>query len=687
MLRIDFETRSVADLPRTGVHVYAADPSTYVWCMAYAFDDEPVELWTPEDAFPARIAEHISAGGLIGAWNANFERTIWRDVQQARLGWPEVSLNQWRCTMVEAMALSLPGKLEDAADALGLATRKDMAGSRLMMQMSKPRRVSADGITWWDQPEKLERLYAYCKQDVVVERAVSAYLHRLSPFEQDLWFFDQQINDRGVFVDKEACRAASVVVREATAAADKEMRRVTGGEVSACSSVSQLIGWLRARGVSVESVAKAPLLDLLATDLPADARRALELRRDAAKTSTAKLGAMLTRRGADGRMRDNLQYHGAGTGRWSGRGAQLQNLPRPSKANEKRVVSIVDEMLATRSAAWLSVMYGSPLQAVSDAIRSLVTAGAGNVLMAADFSNIEGRGVAWLAGEEPKLKRFREFDAGKGPDIYLVTAASIYDVPIADAMPYRQVGKVAELACGYGGGAGAFAKMAEGYGLNLLDVYPTVRDTASLDAIDAAEKAFADRGHKSGMRREAWLAAELIKTAWREAHPRIVDLWRGLEDAAVAAMRHPGSATRYRGVSYAKRGMFLYCRLPSNRVIAYPFARLEEKPVPWGGTRASVVYKAINQYTRKWEDKSFYGGLASENITQAFARDIMAESMLRVEAAGYPVVLTVHDEIVAEVKAGEKCYAEFERLMAIVPEWADGLPIAVAGWEGKRYRK
>lgn len=692
-LRIDFETRSAIDLKKVGVHVYAVHATTDVWCAAFAFDDGPIEVWTPGSPCPPAIRAHLTAGGEIHAYNANFERILWREVMGPKHGWPVPALEQYHCTMAAALAMALPGSLEDCASALGVASQKDMAGYRLMLQMCRPRRTEPDGrIVWWDEPDKIARLAAYCMTDVETERQIAARVLPLRPSERAVWLLDQIINDRGVGIDRPLCESFRRIVADLTASLDAEMKRVTDYAVTACSQTATLTAWLGRQGVPTDSVAKEALEDLLAReDIPAAARRALELRQQAAKASTAKIGAMLDRSPVDGRMRGNLQYHGAGTGRWAARGAQLQNLPRPTIDGKPAKGSSVEDVIglaAKRGTAALELLYDNPMEAVSACIRGLIVPDTGHRLMSADFSNIEGRVLAWLAGQEDKLEAFRLYDRGEGPDLYIVAAAGIYGTPIKQVQPdWRQGGKVAELALGYQGGVGAFSKMASVYKLKLAALYDAVYEAASPFNRDRAEDAFEQRGKGSGLSREAWLAAELIKLAWRQKNDKIAAFWPDLENAAVAAVADPGEMVRVGPVVYRKSGSFLWCRLPSGRALCYPYAELEEVELPWGGTKKGLVYKSVDQFTKRWSHKKFYGGLAAENITQAVARDVMVEAMLRVEAAGYPTVLTVHDEIVAEPRLGQGSLEEFERLMAVVPPWIAGCPISVAGWAGARYRK
>lgn len=375
-LRIDVETRSVVDLRKTNVYIYFDDPSTDLWVLAYAFGDEEPELWWPGQLCPPRVAKHVKAGGIVTAWNAAFERQAWNKLLGPKYGWPVPMLRQYRCTMAAAYAMALPGKLEHAAAALGIQDQKDMTGSRLMMKMARPRsprKNEPPGIYWHDKPEDIARLGEYVKQDVRAERGVGKRLLPLSDIEQELWFLDAEINERGVYVDKQLCDAANKIVSATMQRLDAEMRQVTDGEVRGVSNVTELIAFVRKRGVETNSIAKDELVNMLVRDdLPSDVYRALEIRQEGSKTSTAKINAMLTRRQADGRMRGNLQYHAAGTGRFGGRGAQLQNLPRPS-IKDKQLGPIIEDVL-TGNADLVELLHGPPMSVVSDCIRSMIAA-------------------------------------------------------------------------------------------------------------------------------------------------------------------------------------------------------------------------------------------------------------------------------------------------------------------------
>lgn len=660
VLHLDFETRSAADLKAVGLDNYARDPSTDVLCMAFAFDDEPVELSAaPTEYITATeclLTRHVSTGGLVYAHNAAFELAIWNNVLHKHFGWPELKPEQMRCTMAMAYAMGLPGSLDGAAAALGIEQRKDAKGARVMLQLAKPRKViehrpEHDGATgwiehvWWNDPAKLEILYAYCKQDVEVERALHKRMRELSDDEQSLWLLDQKINARGIQIDAEAIDAAIGLVTAEKARLDQAMRDITGNVVAGCTDVAQLTAWLRYKGVSLPGVAKADVTALLDGELPDDCRTALLLRQEAAKSSTAKLVAMRDRAGADGRMRGLFQYHGAATGRWAGRGPQPHNFPRPTILHEQD--DIEDVIAHFGEPEYLRVFYGDPMPLTADCMRGMIVAAPGHTLVCCDYSNIEGRVLAWLAGEKWKLDAFRAYDAGTGPDLYLLAYAKGFRVSVDEAKPFRQVGKVMELALGYGGGVGAFQTMARGYGVKVTDA-----------------------------------RADELKVAWRSAHTAVTGFWRDLERAAIRAVQE-GGIHRAGPIAFKVNGSFLWCQLPSKRLLCYPYPEIHEGK--FGGPM--LTYMSVNGVTRKWERCDTYGGSLAENVTQAVARDILAAGLRNAEAVGFPVILHCHDEALAEVPEGTLTLGQLRTAMCAMPAWAAGLPVAAEGWEGLRYRK
>jgi len=666
VLHIDLETRSTVDLRKAGVHAYARHPDTDIWCACYAVDDGPVQVWQPGDPVPDAVHWAVPGRWVLCAHNAQFERVMWETLLGPRYGWRVPPLDLWHCTAAMAAAMALPRSLDGAAGALGLPIRKDKEGAGLMMRMARPRKVHADGrLEWWDVPERIERLVAYCTQDVLVERELHKRLRRLCDTEQRVYRLDQVINDRGVALDLDLIDAARDVTDAALDRLNARLRSVTGGAVTAATKAADLTRWLVAQGVDTDSVAKPAVRDMLAdAALPAPARAALDIRQEAAKSSTAKLKAMQACVCPDGRARGLLLYHGAGTGRWAGRLVQPQNFPRGTvKGVADAIPTVLDGDLDT-----LEMLFAPPLDVISSLLRSCLIAAPGHDLIAADYSNIEGRVTAWLAGEAWKVQAFRDFDAGTGRDIYLLGAERILTLlgrppaaPLTKDCPERQgYGKVPELALGFQGGVGAFQSMAAIYNVQVTDE-----------------------------------EADQIKVAWREAHPAIVALWRGLEDAAFKAVRRPGVITSAaeRRIRFRVKGGFLWMVLPSGRPLAYAAPRIEPKVMPWADRHGEPVVKDVVSFmgedrtTRQWCRQYGYGGLWTENAVQAIARDLLAGAMLALEAAGYPVVLTVHDEIVAEVPDAFGDLPAFEDIMCRLPAWATGLPVTAEGWRGKRYRK
>jgi DNA polymerase len=313
--------------------------------------------------------------------------------------------------------------------------------------------------------------------------------------------------------------------------------------------------------------------------------------------------------------------------------------------------------------------------------------------MAADYSSIEGRVTAWLAGEEWKLEAFRLNDRGEGPGMYELTASGIFNTAVEKVTKdQRQVGKASELALGFGGGVMAYHAMAQVYGVDMAPVWPILSATAETEILDAAEARYDEclqRGDTGTdvLSREAWLASEATKVLWRQRHPATVQLWRGLEDAAVEAVANPGTIATYGRISYVVRRGFLWCRLPSGRCLAYGMPRIEDRKTPWGDTKPSVTALGVNSVTKRWERSALYGGLLTENCVQAIARDLMANGMLRAEDAGYPLVMTVHDEAVADVPDEFGTLSEFEDLLCDLPPWAEGIPLVASGYESPCYKK
>lgn len=652
-LHLDFETRSTCDLKKSGLYVYAEDPTTEVILISYAFGDDEVKTWVLGEKFPTELREYVRNGGLVVAHNAHFELEIWNTTLNRQIGVPPIKLENIRCTMAQSYAMALPGSLEKSAAALGIDQQKDLKGQRLMLKMSKPKNTKENEIIEWHwNEEAIARLTEYGRQDVVVERMVDKRQLKLSPSERKLWELDLKINTRGILIDVPSASNALTLVEKEKERLNNRMREVTKGAVSTCSATGQLTDWLHFNKINTEGVAKSDVVELLNDpSLPSDIREALLLRQLANKSSTAKLSSMLLGVNTDWRIRGTLQFHGAGTGRWAGRKLQVQNFPR-GKWNEKETEHIFEIINSASASEQLSIFYDNPITVVSDVLRSFICAEHGKVLRWCDFSAIEARVLAWLAGEQSVLDVFLS-----GKDIYKFAAMKIFGVSYHEVTKaQRQIGKVAVLALGYQGGRRAFNAMAKNYGVKVSDG-----------------------------------EAESIKANWRNGHPKIVKYWEQCNYQAIRAVRNPGtkfsSGPKEREVTYLVKGSFLFCQLPSKRLLTYPYPKIEQAETPWGEMRDVLTYMGEDSLTKKWTRQKAYGGLLVENITQAVARDLLAEALFRLEEKNYPVIFHVHDEVVCEVPKGFGSVKEMEDIVSEVPSWAKGLPIAAEGDEGSRYRK
>jgi DNA polymerase len=652
VLHRDYETRSRVRLNLVGAHRYAADPHTEILCAAYAVDDQPVQLWTPGDAVPSVFVEAArNPAWLVVAHNDQFETVIEQHILAPRYGWPLIPVERHACTLSMCLAYGLPARLSAAADALELSNRKDRAGEKLMHQTSKPRRPhkdeNPDQVYWFDDQDRLDRLYSYCKQDVDVERELFERLPLLPPTEQALWGLSCRINSRGFRVDRSFAEAAHRVVRSAAPEIDQELAAITGGAVTSINQVAKLLQWLQAQGLALQKLdRKAIEKQLLATELPAQVQRVLELRLGGAQAAARKLNSLLVRAGDDDRVRGAFRYHGASTGRWAGEGYQPQNLKRPVVDDLDAAIAAV----ATGDYEHVRKLYSRPLSVVGDCSRSMICAAPGHMLIGADFSSIESRVLAWVANEQWKLDAYRRFDATRDPadEPYRVTAAQIFHTtPNKITDDQRKVGKTCDLAFGYMGGLNAWRKFEP------------------------------DRFTDDEVKR--------FNREWRAAHPKIKAFWYQIDRAAWDAAHERGRVVSRGRVAFKCIGAFLHLKLPSGRKLAYPLPHIEIEDE----RNRTVVFadNAAGQFRDCRHGNGAYGGLWTENVVSGIARDLLADAMLRIEAPGYPIVLHVHDEIVAEVPEGFGSTEEFTSLMTRKPAWALDLPIAAKAWSGMRYCK
>jgi hypothetical protein len=644
---IDFETRSAVDLRKAGMHRYAEDLTTEIVCMSWRLGDGRVQRWRPCDPIPHALGQHIRFGGQVVAHNSGFERAIWSQ----KMCWLRLPIENQDCTMARAAAMGLPASLENLGAAIDADIQKDKDGHRLMLKMCKPKTL--DPLTWHEDPNEIERLQAYCDQDVLTECAIDARLPPLSDRERKVWRLDQKINDRGVAIDLPLVRRAQDAVGAAKKAADDKIWRLTNGAIRRTTEAAKITNWLAARGIATKSIADSELDDLLiATELFDDETAAAVLALRRASSKAFKFQAMLDTVCRDGRVRGSLAYHGAHTGRWAGRGMQPQNFKRvQGSKDEAEVASALEALRAGQT---------PDLHALSLCARAMIIAPPGKKLVSGDFSNVEGRINAWLAGEDWKLAAFGDYDRGEGPDLYRLAYARGFDLdPEAVDDSGRQIGKVMELALGYQGGVGAFQTMAVNYDVRVSDS-----------------------------------RADTLKRAWRDANPRITQSWWDLNDACIEAVGSPGTVVSALSdhVRYTSNGAFLFCRLPSGRVLSYakPSVGWKSRVITIDGDEVEINSRGVSYWgvhAGRWQKLDLYGGSLCNHIVQGTARDLLVEAMFKVEAAGYPVVLTIHDEILSEVDEGFGSAKHYEQLMSDLPPWAEGLPVATKAWEDGRYSK
>ena len=674
----DLETYSSVPIEH-GVYAYAK--AAKVLIFAYALDDGEVKLWLPQyDSMPDEILDAYLHGPTKFVFhNSQFDRVV---LQHAL---PELTLTPDRIfdTMVQAYAHGLPGKLETLGECFGLADKvKKMALEKNIMKRFCTDKKGPPA-TPESRPDEWERFKEYAKKDITAMRT----LHRLMPNwntdlgeERRLWFLDQKINDRGLPIDLKFVEKANEAISQEMNSLKTAMAILTGGQVTSPTQRDALLNWLKFYcGLNIPDLQKHTVEKYIADPkTPVIAQVALELRQDANRTSNAKYQKVWESVDKeDGRLRGLLQFCGATrTGRWSGRLFQPQNLPRPELTKQE----IDRGITAIREDAG-DIFVEDTMVLTSSAIRGMIKAPEGSKLLVADLSNIEGRVAAWYAGEDWKLRAFRDYDEGRGDDVYKLSYAKAFDVDPEDVTKdQRQIGKVMELALGYGGGAAAFAIMAQQYDIDLEKKAVDVNQTITAEE-DSSIQYMISQGYNegkvtSGLSLEAYRMCEVLKMRWRAAHPEIARMWKHLEKRAFEACILGG-----RQNPFELKGRWLTLVLPSGRRICYPAIRNDQ-------ARNELTYVGMNGFTRKWERMSTYGGKLFENVCQAIARDVLTHGMMTAERFGYPIILTVHDEIVAEVPDTEDYSVEtLSNWMATNPPWSGGLPLLAEGFETYRYGK
>jgi DNA polymerase bacteriophage-type len=698
-------------LKAVGTALYVEHPEAEVLSMAYDLKEGVGRrLWVPGQPPPLDLFAHILQGNLLEAWNCAFEYWVWVKICIPKYQFPPIPLNQLRDAMAKSRAFGLPGGLEAAGRVLNISAKKDKDGKRLLDKFSIPRKPTAKDKrtrikpTDPDAQQDALALYAYNLRDIEAEAEVSSCIPDLTPRELEFWQCDQQINLRGVRVDKTGVQNCIKIIENAYQKYNRTLYSLTDGTVSSATEIKKLKIWLAQNGIETRSLNSEAIDHLLSLgSLPDHIRRVLEIRSLIGSTAVKKVYSMLNQMTSEGKVHDLFIYHSARTGRSAGTGPQPQNLPnsgpevlvcvnticglhfnkqlracpwcgncsiRNTVEWNPKAVEDAFTTINTGSLDCVEYFWGDAIATVYGCLRGLFISSPGHDLLCSDYSAIEAVVLAALAGEEWRMEVFRTH--GK---IYEMSASKITGIEFDEFLLHKsttgqhhpmrkKVGKVAELASGYQGWIGAWKQFG-------------------------ADEFFSDDEIKKAV------------SAWRQASPAIVEMWGGqqkrwqpcyygLEGAAVSAVLKPGTKFKYRAISYLMSGDVLYCQLPSERYIAYHRPRLTPSERREG--TLSLSFEGWNTNPKQgpmgWIRMFTYGGKLTENVVQAISRDILANAIINLEKAGYPVVLHIHDEIVAEVPENFGSIEEFEEIMSSLPSWAEGWPVkANGGWRGKRYTK
>ena len=648
-LYLDLET--YCEVPIThGTHRYAEEAE--VLLVAVAVDEYPTGVWDTQYRVKWKrdLQDLIDEADCVVIHNSAFDRTILRHQGV------NIPLEKIRDTMVLALQHSLPGSLGTLCDVLGVPTdkAKDKAGKKLIHLFTKPRPKNmklrrADSAS---HPAEWAEFIEYARLDVDAMRDVSGRLPNWnnSRSERNLWRIDQRVNDRGIAIDLDLAAAALRAFRRTSGTLAARTADLTKGHVTKLTQGARFIQYLQDHhGFAIENLTKATVAGLMkGNTLTPEVRELLDIRQQAAATSPAKYKVLLDATSSDGRLRGTLQFCGASrTGRDAGRIFQPQNLPRPTMKAD-----VVETGIAAMKLDCEDLLFDNVTDLCSSAVRGCLVAPAGRKLVIADLSNIEGRVLAWLAGEDWKVEAFYDFDRGVGHDLYVVAYAKAFGVEPEEVVEnykngdrsMRHYGKTMELAGGFGGGVGAYRTMGG----------PAVDKMSDGDI-------------------------QSLVSAWRKAHPNVVQLWYGVERAAKAAIRNPDDIAYYDKLQFDMKDDWLRIKLPSGRYLSYPHAEIDD---------GRIVFDGVNQFTKKWGRTETYGGKLVENIVQAVARDVFMTGMVGAEEHGYEVCIRVHDELITEVPdTPEYNVPQLASIMATNPSWAVGLPLAAAGFETHRYKK
>lgn len=661
----DFETASMCELKKAGSRRYAEDVTTEILCLNVEFQpDGEIVRWYPGDPIPPRIAAAIADPTFQWvAHNAGFEKDVWRQILVPYFGWPDVPNSRWHCTQAMCAMRVIHQDLERAVQVLRLPHQKDMEGNKLTLGLSKLDKKT--GMLPARTPAILQRVSEYCDGDVRAQTALHKRLGWMPEGERQVWLLNQRVNERGIGLDMGLVRAMRAVVNKASPPLEAEFRDLTGG--LNMTQIAKVGGWLHEQGVHLDNMQKETLNEALgdpddpeydpedwtaeAIGMPEGAHRALTIRRLIGSASIKKLNAMETSVCADGRVRRTFQYHGTGPGRSAGRLLQPHNFPRGS--NSMLALAVEDKVAAlmTEDPEWIAMTMGPPVESVVASLRHVVVPGKGRVFVSGDYSGIQARTVLALAGQHDKTALM-----ASGVDVYCDMAGQVYKRVITKKdTAERTIGKNCVLGLGFQMGAPKFQwKYAKEQSIEFI--------------------------------------TEVVRIYREEWAPEVPKVWRELQDAALEAVKTGREIVTSYGVAYKKEDEWLTCRLPSGRRLWYFNPQLVRRVMPWSEPDAPDVRLAWTYQAKKmgkWLTIDAFGGQLTENVVMGIERDLMTHAMFALEKNGFPVVLEVHDEIVAEPLEYDADEAAFNQIMEDVPPWcrAIRIPVAVEGWSGDRYRK
>jgi len=649
-IRLDFETRSELDIWKCGAWEYSHAPSTKILCTAWAEDNNPV-IGVSTIAGLERLKDYVTQEDcLFVAHNAFFEQCIWKNILVKRYGFPPIPLKRWRCTLAKACAYAIPRGLEKAVQALNLPVHKDMGGRQIMLRLSKPLPTKTGEIKFDNDPIKHRQLLEYCMQDVETERALDNAIPDLIYQEQEIWFYDQLINFRGVRVDIDLVKKFIEILNEKALELNVQLAHITNGEITRGTQTVAILKYLNKEGAGLDSINKQSVSEAIKSGrLNAKHIQILRLRQQLGKSSLAKYKRLIDATDENGILRDCFVYHGASTGRFAGKLVQLQNLP---SGNLSQDIDKTIHNLTTLPGPMREMLYPNKvMDTLSSCIRGVFIPKDNHELYITDYSAIEARVLMWLADETLGLTEFRNTDTGQDEDIYVKMAQRIYHDPTLTKKSNkkeRTLGKQAILGASYGMGPDKFKIVCHNFGIEISE----------------------EQAHK-------------VIYLYRATYTKIVDFWKDIEQTFRQAYHFPNHILNCGRIDciYDNSRDVIFCKLPSNRILSYHSPKIQLNR--FGNQGLTFMTEVSSQWVRR----DTYGGLLTENCTQAVARDIMTYSFPKLEQSGFEILMHTHDEVVSQRPLKENRLLEMINIMCDLPDWAQGCPITAEGFTSNRYKK